>query len=196
MNDIKNCAKCGAAFHRSKRSAERWKRARYCSRGCRLTAPKGGVTLYADAADAILKNASPEPNTGCWLWAGGSGRAGSGRISLRKTEVFAHRLSYEAFVGAIPVGRLVCHKCDTPACVNPEHLFLGTQSENMSDAARKGRTTIGVRNAMARVTDDDVRSIRVARREGYTLREIAAQFGISEANACLIATGKTWKHVA
>lgn len=80
-----------------------------------------------------------EPNSGCWLWegflVGGYGRCTIGK----KKAIYAHRLSYETFVAPIPDGLSILHKCDTPACVNPQHLFVGTHTDNMQDAVRKGR---------------------------------------------------------
>ena len=81
----------------------------------------------------------PEPNSGCWLWIRGVDGGGYGHTN----KGYAHRLAYERYVGPIPKGLLVCHKCDTIICINPDHLFLGTQKDNMADAARKGRLRNG-----------------------------------------------------
>ncbi len=85
-----------------------------------------------------------EPNTGCWLWTGSRNQKGYGwsRIQGISTRM-AHRISWLLHRGDIPEGVLVCHKCDTPSCVNPDHLFLGTQKDNLLDMSRKGRSYRG-----------------------------------------------------
>lgn len=80
----------------------------------------------------------PEPNTGCWLWTGTS-RNGYGRFIWDGNAYTAHRVAYQILKGPVPPHLMVLHRCDTPACINPDHLFLGTQSDNMRDASRKGR---------------------------------------------------------
>jgi hypothetical protein len=76
---------------------------------------------------------------GCWLWTGSAHVRGYGSMKIDYRTVRAHRLSYEMANGPIPAGAVVCHRCDTPACVRPDHLFIGGQSENMLDASAKGR---------------------------------------------------------
>jgi len=83
----------------------------------------------------VFNRYQADPNTGCWLWEGAPNKDGYGRVR----SVLAHRLFYERFVGSIPSGHVVCHKCDTPPCVNPDHLFVGLQRDNVRDMDSKGR---------------------------------------------------------
>ncbi len=77
--------------------------------------------------------------TRCWLWTGAKDSKGYGKFSIEQKYCGAHRASWLIYNGEIPDGMLVCHHCDTPACVNPVHLWIGTQSENLKDSVRKGR---------------------------------------------------------
>lgn len=145
---------------------------------------------------SIEDYAIPEPNTGCWLWAKRATIRGYGHIWYRSTHLLAHRVAYEAYRGPIPDGMFVCHKCDTPSCVNPDHLFLGTHADNMADRDRKGRTPIGEARPNARLTADLVREIRSARESGETLHSLGRRFGVSHTTVHRIAMGRKWSHVA
>ena len=98
---------------------------------------------HSDTAKQRLESRySPDPNTGCWLWIGTvlkSGKLEYGVLVYKGKKVPAHRLSYETFVDKIPDGKMVLHKCDTPACINPDHLSIGNHKDNMLDAMSKGR---------------------------------------------------------
>lgn len=123
------------------------------------------------------------PSDDCWEWTGsrvdGYGHFGVGR-GVKK----AHRISWAlAHEVPIPDGMYVCHHCDNRACVNPDHLFLGTHAENMADMVAKGRAADrwGARNPNARLTDEDVAEIRRLRtEEGMTQQAIADQFGVGQ----------------
>ena len=99
-----------------------------------------------DVKEYILTNFTPVPESGCWIWTGGWTTEGYGAVRRDGRWVMsAHKLFYSAFKGDIPPGMLVCHSCDTPACVNPDHLFLGTDSDNQLDRHRKGRRVVPFR---------------------------------------------------
>lgn len=87
----------------------------------------------------------PEPNSGCWLWLGSTDKLGYGKVSVQG-HFLAHRLAYAETHGDIPEGLLVLHKCDVPSCVNPDHLYIGDDQDNMNDMAARGRGNNGWRD--------------------------------------------------
>lgn len=130
---------------------------------------------------------------GCWNWTATRSKSGTGygQISVNDRLTAAHRVSWELHFGPVPDGLFVLHRCDNKACVNPAHLFLGNNSDNLIDAARK--SSLG-RNQ--RLSPASVEQIRRLRREGMTSREIASMFGITEGHARKVAVGSTaWAHV-
>lgn len=136
---------------------------------------------------------APVPEAGCWLWIGAALPRGYGRITVRTgVSDYAHRLSWEMHRGGIPDGMFVCHKCDTPRCVNPDHLFLGTHTENMTDMAVKGRALAGERGTSAKLTEDQVRYVLMSPESGVT---VAAKLGVSTSAISLIRTGQRWRHL-
>src|SRR2546426_76471 len=140
----------------------------------------------------LEENYEPEPTSGCWLWTGlrtafGYGRLHVGHVTLgnRKTTT-AHRLSYEAFIGPIPADMQVLHRCDTPPCINPAHLFLGTQQDNLRDALLK-------RRVYSKVSWEDVDAIRRGAIEGIPQTELARRYGLTQVAVGCIINEKTWK---
>jgi hypothetical protein len=129
---------------------------------------------------------------GCWEWTGAKDSRGYGRLSIGNKAYAAHRVSL-MIAGRNPGDLHACHRCDNPVCVNPDHLFLGTNADNMADCVIKGRSNRGVVNKMAKLTDDDIREIRSA---VGTLRAIGKQFGISCTQAFRIRNRQHWKHVS
>lgn len=131
----------------------------------------------------------------CWLWRGHIDRCGYGKLGIEP----AHRVSCKLFRGEIPPGMYVLHKCDNPPCVNPAHLFVGTQLENMRDAMRKGRFRADKRgedHGNAKLTEDAVLVIlnTDTSRRGVR-RELAQRFGVCAGTIDAIKYGRTWKHV-
>lgn len=95
--------------------------------------------LIQKAKNKLATMSTPEPNTGCLLWLGLTNKNGYGKIGFNYKSWTTHRLAFHLFKQSLSHGDLVCHKCDTPACINPEHLFLGTPLLNMQDKVNKGR---------------------------------------------------------
>ena len=139
--------------------------------------------------------------SGCWIWMGtmGSGINNKyGTFVLKKKRFSAHRASFYVFKGEIPIGLLVCHVCDVPACVNPNHLFLGTHKENTWDMIKKGRrvqsTMQGEKHGCSKLTSKQFLEIRSLKGK-YTEIEIANMFGVSKPLISLIQRRLAWKHI-
>jgi hypothetical protein len=128
---------------------------------------------------------TPEPFTGCWIWTRGVTSRGYGAL-YQNGQILAHRFSYQVFKGAIPEGLHVLHNCDTPSCVNPDHLYLGTHADNMLDKKRKGRC------ATTKLTDAQVAEIKLSSESGTSL---AKRFGVYGSTISDIRTRTTWKHI-
>ncbi|MGE3341564.1 MAG: HNH endonuclease [Candidatus Altimarinota bacterium] len=143
----------------------------------------------------------------CWVWQGPPNNSGYGSAQspLNPSKVEgAHRISFQLSVGPIPSGKYVCHKCDNRLCVKPQHLFLGTQKENLEDCKRKGRlpsseqlrerlgNQTGEHNRNAKLNWDLVRIIRNLHSEGLGQREIARRVGVPFPNVWSIVNNKSW----
>lgn len=129
--------------------------------------------------------------SGCWIWMGDGINNGYGAMAVNNRMRLAHRLSYSTFVGPIQAGLYVCHRCDTPLCVNPHHMFLGDQRANIKDASMKGRMLRGEDVAGAKLTEEDVRYIRSQKRGSGLAEKYGVDFGL----IYKIRRGEIWKHV-
>lgn len=133
---------------------------------------------------------------GCWPWLGGTDVNGYGKMSVDQKPQLASRVSYMLHFGDVPAGLGVLHKCDTPLCVNPDHLFLGTQADNVADMHTKGRANKrglkGEEHHAAKVTPEIVRTIRAST---DTERDLAKRFGISNTTVHDIRKRRSWAHV-
>jgi len=136
----------------------------------------------------------------CWLWLGCRNAAGYGRISIgrKATGRKAHRVAWELFRGEIPEGAYVLHSCDNPACVNPKHLFLGTQNDNLKDMRDKGRGSappVHLGEAHHNVKFSKEVALGIIKSSG-SLRELANQYGVSTKTIWRLKNGKTWKELS
>lgn len=136
--------------------------------------------------DQIMRNSEPVPESGCWIWTAAVDRCGYGKVTVNNAKVRAHRVSYEIFNGPIISGGHVLHTCDVRCCVNPAHLYVGTNLQNMRDKVSRKRAAGQV------LTPDDVRSIRNDRRP---TKDIAADYGISTNHVRSIMCRCKWSWV-
>lgn len=154
---------------------------------------KKGVSYIEAFEDRFI----PVTESGCWLWIGADygNDDGYGRFCLGGRNQKAHRCSWQLYVGEIPSGMLVLHKCDTPGCVNPDHLYLGTHADNTRDkeSRNRGNQAKGEDHGFAKLTEQDVIEIR---KSSDSFTAIARRYGININTAWCAKTGKTWKHVS
>ena len=135
---------------------------------------------------------------GCWEWLASRLPFGYGQIMINKRPRVAHRISYSLYVGPIPDGMQVLHKCDNPPCVNPDHLWIGTHADNMKDKVLKGRSnnkekgSPGEKNGRAKLTEINVRNIRSSTEQTKIL---AARYGVERTRIQKIRSNSSWKHL-
>ena len=185
------CQQCGKIFYPVYAS-----QGKFCSQACNGAFRQAQHTV-AERFWSKVCIAGPDE---CWLWTAATRRDGYGYIGLggrKGGAMAAHRFSYELAHGPIPAGMFVCHTCDVRRCVNPAHLWLGTMFDNIADRDQKGRVRHGSPHPCAKLTEDDVRTIRLLRETaGLTYVQIAARYGVDISSIYAIIKRKNWKHVA
>lgn len=161
---------------------------------------QGGTPAVHLTAELIESRSIPEPNSGCWLWFTRNkkpGGEGYGVLQSCGKSYAAHRASWIVYKGPIPEGMHVCHRCDNPCCVNPDHLFLGTPTDNMRDKVKKGRakTTprLGSKNSAAKLTEEQAMDILTSS-DGPT--KAAQKHGVSDTLVHFIRSGRAWPHLS
>ena len=143
-------------------------------------------------SDKIEKHTIRIPESGCWVWMSTIHENGYGRVCAGKKPFYAHRVSYEQKYGPIPSGMMALHHCDVRCCVNPDHIFVGTQQNNMTDKVRKNRQAKGISHGNAKLTEDQVLEIKYS---SETSIKLAAKFDYPASMIRAIKNGNLWKHL-
>lgn len=146
----------------------------------------------------------PVPESGCWIWIGAietqpksrTNNLEYGKMTFQGKLVKAHRVAWMLLRGEIPTNKHVLHKCDVPLCVNPDHLYIGTNHDNINDKVARGRTSSvshpGMKHAGAKLTDDDVRAIRASNKHAL---ELAKEYGICWGHIYRLRRIERWRHI-
>lgn len=178
--DLQMCDSCGKIFNPI---SGRSRTSRFCSYHCFATREQPPADRRAYIEERIIKRAN-----GCWEWSGTiQVKTGYGVAGIDGRHLSAHRVSYEVFVGPIPPGLCVLHRCDNRPCVNPSHLFLGTRGDNAKDMVSKER------QPNRKLTGDVVRAILSS---DESARALALRYGVSRAAVQKVRGGKNWRHIS
>lgn len=157
--------------------------------------------------EKLLEKIERIPFSGCHIWMASCMKNGYGQIGYKGTNAYAHRVSWLLQKGPIPDGMNVLHRCDTRCCINPDHLFLGSQMDNIHDMMRKGRENMkssrrgnplrknlrkGESHGMAKITAENVKEIRLRYAAGEQQKALGAEFGIKQAQVSRIVLNQSW----
>lgn len=189
---LRTCRQCQNEFAAGKHWLRKGQ-AKYCSPQCYQES-----TRHLSVEDNFWQHV--QKTDSCWIWIGTVTQSGHGVIVSRKLgkRTGAHRISWELHYGSIPEGIVVCHNCpggDNPSCVNPEHLFLGTQSDNMADAKNKKRAPRGSHHHASKFDESQIQLIYDLSHAGKSHREIAKELGVTHMTIGRILRGQSWQHV-
>ena len=132
---------------------------------------------------------------GCWNWTGKKDRMGYGRCSFEGKKQFTHRISHKVFKGPVPDDLCVLHSCDNPACINPDHLRVGTQEDNAGDMLSRNRASVGERHTASKLNNESVMKIVKLRNDGMTIADIARNFDVASTTVSSVLRGHTWSHL-
>lgn len=152
-------------------------------------------SIPIDEIDHDIFWSNVDKGESCWLWRPSTTGA-YGSFWFKKTRYLAHRVAWSITNGQIPKGFYCCHRCDTPSCVNPEHIFLGTASENLADMHSKGRHSCdrhGEKNGSSKLTRAIADSVRIEYSNGVTINSLAEKYSISRSAITRIVRYETWR---
>lgn len=180
------CARCGSEFH-----AKPSRKQRFCSLRCSLI---GNHHASESLEERFWTHVERGPENACWPWRGNRNHSGYGVVAVTKSkglrrQVMAHRIAYELTHGKIPNAYRILHSCDNPPCVNPTHLRVGTDADNVADMHARGR----YRGGFNKLTRDQVMVIKSLLSSGHRQRDIAERFGVDPSSVSNIARGKVWR---
>lgn len=147
-------------------------------------------TMNQDVKNRFFAKVRRNEETSCWDWTAFKNAKGYGRIAVDGRMRRAHRVSYELHCGEIPLGMQVCHTCDNPGCVNPDHLFIGTCAENIADKVMKARQAVGSSNGNSKLTKEDIVAIRAA--SGISQSALGVRYGVCQSHIAQIRAGRYW----
>jgi hypothetical protein len=164
---------------------------------CQYERWRGRILMYEYTEKDIIRfwskvKKSSTDNNNCWIWIGALNEKGYGRFKLGRKMIKAHRFIMSVYNSFPTPDIQVLHTCDNPSCVNPSHLFFGTNNDNMQDKKYKGRGTIGEKNPGAKLTERDIISIR---QDGRSKQELADAYDISVGAIDNIIKRRRWKHI-
>ncbi len=152
----------------------------------------GKHLTYDDRIQRFMDKVIPEPNSGCWLWIGASRPRGYAECWAFGRREQAHRAAYREFVGEIPAELVVRHKCDVACCVNPAHLEVGTQADNIADKSIRGRMPVGELHVGSKLSDAAVRDILTS---DASLSQMAKKYGVVKATISNVRNRRRWRHI-
>lgn len=187
------CKHCHKLFISHKNGSRK-----YCSQSCSTSVRNKLIALPTE--DIFWRNiVPPKHKNDCWLYKSVQRckSSGYGMIYINQRYYSAHRFSWELYNGRIPKGKFCLHRCDIRNCVNPDHLFLGTNKDNMRDKVKKGRANVpyGEKHHGSIINDNIAKKIKLNIKKGISAPEIAKNFNISKGIVFAIKSGKCWKHV-